>query len=112
MTKYLGNAEFLASLAKQEHDHEIPGVGVVRIRSLTTREVHDLRHRYMSKGDDQVGMFQIESLLMAMVDPKLSKENLEAMLEGRPGIIANISDRILELSGLTEESKNGHGGGL
>lgn len=82
-----------------EADVEIPGVGSVRIRSVTRAEV--LRAQRVSGGDPE----HAERVLLAaaLVDPVLSEAEVERwQASASPAEVGAVSDAIGRLSGLTD----------
>lgn len=107
MSTYLTANDFLTGIAGTSEDFEIPGLGMIQIRSLS---VMDVRRIDKEAGGDPMQM----GLLMAqvgIVNPKLSAEQAARFQDSHPGILAAISKRISVLSGLSEdvEKKVGNG---
>lgn len=100
MTTYLSADDFLTGITGGTEDFEIPGIGKIQIRSLSVADVKTIDAK--AKGNE------IDAgLLMAaagIVEPKLSAEQLEKLQSARPGIIAKISRRVSQLSGMTAEA--------
>lgn len=105
---YLSTDEFLDGILGKTEDHEIPGLGTILIRSLNYADVRLIEGQ--AKGDNL-----LSALLMAqacIVEPKLSKEQLEGLEKGSPGVIGAISTHTATLSGLRDadiEKKAGDG---
>lgn len=104
---YLSASDFLAGIVGQEEDVEIAGVGMVRIRPLTTVEagkvfqVQDAGERIAAA----VGM--------ALVEPKLTEDETRQLLHAAAGRMAPLVQRVLALAGMmdTEEAASLAGGG-
>lgn len=105
---YLNADEFLGGIIGKTEDHEIPGVGTILIRSLDYADVRIIEGQ--AKGDNL-----LSALLMAqacIVEPKLSKDQLQQLEKGLPGVIGAISTHAATLSGLRDadiEKKAGDG---
>jgi len=111
MTKYLSTQDFLANLVSAGHDFDCPGMGMVQLRGLTLAEVHGLRTKYMTPGKEDIQSMQIQSILLALVQPKLSEAHVQALADGSASVTIAISDEIVRLSGMDDDTKNGRGGG-
>jgi hypothetical protein len=98
---YLQLDDFLTGITGGTTDMEIPGLGTIQVRALEFGEVQAIRTK---AGDDEMQL-SLHSVLVGMVAPALSEEHLTALHKARPGVIAAISTRILELSGMTDNSE-------
>lgn len=100
MATILTAEDFVTGITGITEDLTIPGLGTIRVKSLSVLEVKQIDAK--AKGD------QIETgLLMAssgIAEPKLSSEQLDQLQNARPGIIAQISRRVAQLSGMTAEA--------
>lgn len=79
-----------------EAEVEVPGVGTVRVRTMTREELHTLK-------DVDTGVGERKVLAACLVDPVLTEE--EVLRWQRAAGVAELSgvvDRILELSGLLD----------
>lgn len=93
---YLSKADFLAGITCKPVDFEVSGLGLVKVRSMTTQESGEL-----GKAGDGVAVM-LEVVRMCLVEPKLDESERALLAEAQPGIIMAIGRRILELSGLAE----------
>lgn len=96
MTNYLSTDDFLIGIQGGETDVELDGLGTVRIRSLTTVEVQGMNTS--AKGDEM--HLSILAILTAMVQPRLTQEHLTMLETAKPGIVAILARRVMELSGM------------
>lgn len=90
-----------------EDDVEIPGVGTARVRALSHHEVLAMRKAAdmdMAKFDGpRALLIERKMIALAMIDPVLTEDEVAAWQENSPaGELADVSDRISELSGLFE----------
>lgn len=99
MGKYLSKADFLAGITCQPVDFEVPNLGWVKLRSLTTLESGEMNKRY---GGDGIAMM-LFATQVGLIEPAFDASELEQLGQARPGVIQAISDRILELSGITDD---------
>jgi hypothetical protein len=104
---YLSADDFLVGITGGTDDLSIPGVGTIKVRALDYIDVQRINKE--SAGDEMQAGF-----LMAcsgIVEPKLSADHLAQLQKARPGVIALISKRVSELSGMREdiEKKAGNG---
>ena len=108
MTTYASAADFLAGLLAEEEDVILPGGVVVRIRPLTAIETSRLYEKTKESGE-----LALRAVALAMVEPKLNEEQVQAMFRGAAGRLAPLIQRVMALSGMsnTEESENLPGGG-
>lgn len=101
MNKYLNIDEFLTGIVGGIEDFEIAGLGIIQIKALDYLDVKNITTE--SKGDElQAGLL---IAFKGIVEPKLSVENLEQLGKAKPGIIALISKRVSQLSGMSEDSE-------
>lgn len=96
--KYLSAADFLAGITGKPEDFDVPGLGLIQIRSLTTIESGELNRKH---GGDGVALM-LASVRMGLVQPALTEAQLEQLGQAKPGTIQLISDRIMSLSGIIE----------
>lgn len=92
-------AQLLNQATLPEADVELDGVGTVRVRALSRYEI---MLAGKSTGDDPLAMEQM-MLSMAMVDPKLTKAEVEQWQKVSPiGQMQAVAGKINELSGVGE----------
>ena len=79
-----------------EADVELPGVGTVRVRGLTRAEVIEI-----GKGANDGRDMEPYSLSLAMVDPKLTEDEVRQWIAVATfGELEQLNHRINELSGI------------
>lgn len=101
MTKATSNAiDFLAAISGGTELFEVEGIGV-ELRSLTFAEVQQMGVKYAN--DNYEITFQ--TVVTGLVTPKLDAAQVEQMRQAKPGAITKISNRIMQLSGMTEDEK-------
>lgn len=84
----------------EEDDVELPGVGTVRVRALNRLEVMKVQR---ANGD----IAATERIIVAsgMVNPAMTEAEVARWQKGRRGgEVGRVSDRIAELSGMTEDA--------
>lgn len=96
--QYLSKADFLAGITCQPVDFEVEGLGLIRVRSLTTLESGELSKRHAGDG---IAMM-LGAVRICLVEPALDESEHEQLGRAQPGIIQAIGQRIMELSGLVE----------
>jgi len=82
-----------------EADVEVEGIGTVRVRALSRAEAMELQKLESS------GMVMVERrmLALALVDPTLTEGEVRQWQEAAPpGELEPVTDKISELSGMTE----------
>lgn len=107
---YITADDFLSAITGEELDFDVPGLGTVKIRSLTTQQVG----RINREADGDPGKMMAMAVRDGLVEPKLPGDVLSTLNDAKPGPIADISRRIMELSGMSaeaEELENLAGGG-
>ena len=96
---YVSTNDFLTGILGEEKDLEIDGVGKVRIRGLDSLEVQRMNQE--TEGDEI--QLSFEAILRGLVHPELSRDDLEALSHGKPGIITFLAHEIIVISGLDED---------
>ncbi len=91
--------DFLAALVCEPEIFETDGV-TVQLRSLTYVEVQRLVAKH--KDDNEEMAFQ--ALTLGLVKPELNEEQLAQLRTSKPGPLMKIAKRVLQLSGLAEDS--------
>ncbi|MCG3757371.1 hypothetical protein [Amycolatopsis sp. Poz14] len=84
----------------EERDVDVPGVGTVRVRSLSRAEALSLRGKEM-------GAVKMERVLLslAMVHPRLTEDEVKQWQEAAPaGELNTVQEVILDLSGMNKEA--------
>jgi len=106
---YLSAADFLAGVQGQAVDYEVEGVGVVKLKGLTTAQAKTL---YAKHSGDEIGLM-LGAVGMGLVDPRLSEEQIEQLGDASVGRISGIAQRVLQLSGMADKPalENLAGGG-
>lgn len=100
MTKATTNAiDFLAAISGGTEFYEVEGI-TTELRSLTFTEVQQMGTKYAS--DNYEMTFQ--TVVAGLVTPKLDAAQVEQMRQAKPGAITKISNRIMVLSGMTEDT--------
>ena len=104
---YLTADDFLAAATGQTVDFDAPGLGTVKLRSLTVLEFSDI-----AKSNDQ-GRVMVLTVAKGMVEPSISYDDLMAMRAGMLKLLDPIAMRIAELSALGDGASlaNFPGGG-
>jgi hypothetical protein len=92
---YLSKADFLAGITQKPVEFEVPGLGWVLLRGLTTLELAELQTQYESQPIE----LMVRGVQLGMVEPALSVEDLAALNQSNPGKVSLISQRVYELSG-------------
>lgn len=106
---YLSASDFLAGIVGQEEDVEIPGMGTVRIRPLTTAEAAKVFQ--VTDPNERIAL----AVGLALVKPKLKEDEARQLLNAAAGRMAPLVQRVLTLAGLlSDEDEQGEsfpGGG-
>ena len=109
MSSYINKSDFLAALAGIPVDYTIEGVGTVKVRGLSILESNELQRKH--NGDGVAIM--CEAITLCVVEPKLTADDIKAIQGGLPGVVTEIGDKIMVLSGMKTnedlEKKAGNG---
>lgn len=92
---YLSEADFTDGVLLRPVDFEVPGLGWVQVRGLSSIEIDDMTTKYK----DKPILMAVEAVVLGLVTPKLSPAGVEALRNGRSDAVEAMSMRILELSG-------------
>jgi hypothetical protein len=98
LSKYLSTADFLAGITGKPEDFDLPGVGLIQVRSLTTAESGEMNRKHSGDGV----ALMLATVRMGLVQPALDDTQLQLLESAKPGVIQVISHRIMELSGIVE----------
>lgn len=107
MAKYVNADDFLLGIVGGAADLEISGVGTIKVRALDYLDLERIHAE--ADGNEVRAGFMMASA--GIVEPKLNEEHLGLLQKARPGVIAAISRRVQELSGIREDMENLAGGG-
>lgn len=88
-----------AAMAQEEVDVEEWG-GSVLVRAISTKEHEDAERMATRRGDVSRVKYLAFICASGMLDPKVPKGEEIKLMNKEPGILARISERILELSGI------------
>lgn len=100
MTKATSNAiDFLAAISGGTELYEVEGV-TTEIRSLTFAEVQQMGVKFADNNYEMT--FQV--VVAGLVTPKLDVSQVEQLRQAKPGAITKLSSRIMQLSGMTEDT--------
>jgi len=81
---------------------EIPGIGTATVRALSRREAQEM-HDASSEDREIIG------ISLGMVEPKLSPDEVRIWAEnGTVDELISVTHKILELSGMTEDTVKRH----
>lgn len=94
-TTYISASDFLAGIIGQEEDVELAGLGTVRIRPLTAVEASQLYE--VTK---QPAELALRAVGMALVQPKLTEEQVQQMFSGAAGKMTPLIQRVMTLAGM------------
>jgi hypothetical protein len=95
---YVSATDFLQGILGEPVDYEVPGVGVVQLRALTVAEVRQINQKH---GGDSTGIM-LATVAVGLVQPALTAEQLQQLDQARAGIVADIAERVMQLSGMVE----------
>lgn len=95
---YVSADDFLAGILGETVDYELAGVGLVQVRTLTFAEVRELTRRH--QGD--VEALTLGAVALGLVQPALTAEQAARLEQAKVGVIAELSGRIMQLSGMVE----------
>lgn len=97
--KYLTKEELLDQMQEQRATYELPGGGLIQLRSLDVKTGLDFFGTQTS--DNQAISDRTKKIcLLGIVEPELSLEDLEALERARFGAVNQIATKVLELSGM------------
>ena len=106
--KALSGAELLQLLACEPETYEVQGV-TVELRALTFTEVQKLAK---IPGDDNVEA-NFQALRLGLVSPQLTDAEFEQLRNVKAGALMKMAQRVMLISGMTDEEEGGSplGGG-
>lgn len=93
----MNKTDFLNAICGKSVVRQIDGIEV-EIKALTVLEVQQLQ----STSDPVEQSMQM--IIAGLVNPQLSKDDIEALKQAKAGFIAKLAKEISELSGLSDES--------
>lgn len=96
MSSYINKSDFLAALAGIPVDYDAPGIGKVKIRGLTILESNTLNAKHNGDG----AAIMCEAITLCVVEPALSTDDVGAIQRGLPGLVTEIGNKIMVLSGI------------
>lgn len=99
MTTYISVDEFLAGATAQAVDHEIAGLGTVKIRGLETMELELIDGAIGDGGNMRWALLAVAA---ALIEPKITPEQAEHMI---PGVVKELSEVVARLSGLSNDAE-------
>lgn len=91
--------DFLAAITGEPQLYETDGI-VVELRSLTFAESQKIVAQYK----DDPAELSFQALVLGLVAPKLDEAQLEQLRSARPGPLMKIAKRVIEISGMAEDS--------
>lgn len=92
------NKDLLFKPRLTEAELDIPGVGTVRVRTMTREELHSLKDK------KDTGRGERRVLAACMVDPQITEEEALRWQRAAPaGEVSAVVEKIMELSGLLED---------
>jgi len=105
---YLTAEDLLKGITGESEDYEIEGLGTIQIRSLSVSEVQRIYAEAATnkKGEDHdTGKLMALALFYGLVQPKLGKNAIAKLIDGKAGPVLNAAKRIMELSGMSDEDE-------
>lgn len=101
-------SDFLAAIVGETVEHNVPGVGIVTIRSLDAVLGKRLFETYAK---DEGELFA-QIVRHGLVEPQLSDDDLAALRAAKAGPIMKLATAIMQLSGMSDdETMAGEAGG-
>jgi hypothetical protein len=89
---------FLRAIQQAEEYFDLPGVGTVKIKSLSTR---DAQRIYQQHGNDRAALV-VAVVSAGLVEPALTEEQVAALHDARSGPVVALFERIGRISGISE----------
>lgn len=100
--------DFLAAVTGEPQLFEVDGL-TVELRSLTFSE----SQKIVTEHKDDNTELAFQALVLGLVAPKLDEAQLQQLRNARPGPLMKIAKRVIEISGMGEDSGPlAPGGGL
>jgi hypothetical protein len=107
MAKAISSAtDFLAALSCEPEAYETNGV-TVELRSLTFTEVQKIATQHRDDSNEMA----FQAMRLGLVAPKLDDGQFEQVRSGKAGPLMNIAKRVMQISGMMEDSGPLAGGG-
>mgnify|MGYP006371711203 FL=1 len=102
----MNKLDFLNAICGKPVNVTIDGLDL-EIRSLTLFETEQI-HNQAQTNDLEAALLTV---VYGLVTPELNKSDVDALKQGKPGLIMKIAKSISELSGLTSEDSPTVGNG-
>lgn len=99
--KALSKQEFLNAIALRSQPLEIPGIGTVEVRGLSTLESDEIKK---TQNGDGIAIM-LKTAQLGLIEPKFSADEIELLGQASPGTIQIISEKIMRLSGIMEDQE-------
>jgi hypothetical protein len=101
--------DFLRAIQQAEEYFDLPGVGTVKLRSLSTKDAQSI---YQQHGDNRTDLV-VAVIAAGLVEPALTEEQIAALYDAKSGPVVALFERIGEISAInpTEELADLAGGG-
>src|SRR4051794_26654114 len=99
MSSYINKSDFFAAITGEPVEWDCPGVGKVLVRGLDIVESNRLNTKHAGDGV----AIMLGAIQIGLVEPKLDEADIEALQHGRPGVVNQIGEKILVLSGLKQD---------
>jgi hypothetical protein len=100
--------DFLAAISAEPVEHEMPGVGTVKVRALTAGE----GQRLVAVGQNDNDEMMFQAVRLGLVEPALTDDDLAALRQSKAGPVMRLAAHIMRLSGMVDdELMQGEAGG-
>lgn len=96
---YLSAEDFLAGIQCTPIDFEVPGLGVVKVRSLSSTELNQLGRKHQEDGFAMT----MACIRIGLVLPVLSEDQFQQLYDGSAKYALLIGTRIMEISGAGDQ---------
>ena len=108
---YISRDDFLSALVGTEQTIQVGGM-TISVRPLTLIEREAIRTA-TTGADGQLSTIdmEVETVLAGMANPKLNRADIEALKTGRAGIIDEIAQSIMQISGMGDDAEKKAGDG-
>ncbi len=98
-------ADFLRAIQQTEEYFELPGVGMVKLRSMSAKDAQEIYQKHES---DRAALV-IAVATAGLVEPALTPEQVEVLYNSKAGPVVRLFERISTISGMSQTEQEAEG---
>lgn len=97
----VSGAHFLAAIVREDKYYDLQGVGLVKIRGLSTKEAQDISQKY----EDNRAALVVNVVAVGLTEPALTEEQVAALYDAKSGPISRLFEEISSMSAIAQTEK-------